>query len=157
MRHLLVALPLLAVTACSGGSSGDEGAKKADYLTKAEVICTKANVEQKNLTTPTSAASFSPYVDAVVRIAAESTTALLALTPPPKDKANLDKYVFTPLQTQLKTARTFADKVRTATKAHDQTALVKLLSDPPNKPAADLAWMRSYGFKECVDAADTSS
>jgi hypothetical protein len=147
----------MALTACSGGAAADNGAKRADYLVKAEAVCAQANAAQKRLTTPMAALSFSPYIDAVVKIAAESTTALLALTPPAKDRTDLDKHVFTPLQRQLKTAQAFADKVRTATRAHDQIALVKLLNDPPNKPAADLAWMRSYGFKECVDAADTSS
>jgi len=157
VRHLLLALPLLAAAACGGGSGEVQGVKKADYLTQAEAICTKANAEQKNLKTPTSASSFAPYVDEVVRIAGESTTALVALTAPTKDKADLDKHVFAPLQKQLAAARTYADAVRNATKANDQTELVKLLSDPPNKTAADLAWMRKYGFKECVEAADTSS
>ena len=39
----------------------------------------------------------------------------------------------------------------------DQQALVGLLSNPPTDTTADLPWMKSYGFNECVKAADTSS
>jgi hypothetical protein len=156
VRVALVVLSLLAAPACSGGSSSDV-ATKTDYLLKAEAICTQANSDQKALKTPTSAAELSPYVDAIVRIADESTTALLKVTPPSKDKADLDKHVFGPLHGQLTTLRVYADKVRAASKSKDQIALVKLLSDPPNKTAADLDWMRRYGFRACVDAADTSS
>lgn len=156
VRAALVVLPLVAVVACSGGSSSS-GASKADYVKKAEAICLKANVDQKNLKTPTSAGELSPYVDAIVRIADQSTTALLKLDPPKADKEVLDQHVFTPLSGQLTKLRDYADKVRKAAKDNDQIGLVKLLSDPPNKTAADLDWMRSYGFKECVEAADTSS
>ncbi|MFN2537349.1 MAG: hypothetical protein ABR549_04250 [Mycobacteriales bacterium] len=157
MRHVLVVLPMLAVAACSGGSSADDAASKTDYLRKAEAICTQANADQKALKSPTSAQELSPYVDAIVRIADRSTTALLKLTPPTRDKADLDKHVFDPLHGQLVQLRDYADKVRAASKAKDQIALVKLLSDPPNKTAADLEWMRTYGFRQCVDAADTAS
>lgn len=156
MRAALAVLPLVAVVACGGGSSGS-GASKAEYVKAAEAICLRANADQKNLKTPTSASELSPYVDAIVRIADESTKALRALHPPEGDKQALDQHVFTPLSGQLAKLRDYADKVRKASKDHDQIALVKLLSDPPNKTAADLDWMRSYGFKECVDAADTSS
>lgn len=156
VRHVLVVLPLLAVAACSGGSSGS-AADKTAYLNKAEAICSKANTDQKALKKPASVSELSPYVDAIVRIADVSTTALLKLTPPSGDKAALDQHVFDPLHGQLVKLRDYADKVRAAARSKDQIALVKLLSDPPNKTAADLDWMRKYGFRACVDAADTSS
>ena len=156
MKHALVVLPLLAVAACSG-SSNSQAAAKADYLSKAEAICSKANADQTALKKPAAVTELSPYVDAIVRIADVSTTALLKLTPPSKDKAALDQHVFDPLHGQLVKLRDYADKVRAAARSKDQIALVKLLSDPPNKTAADLDWMRKYGFHACVDAADTSS
>lgn len=149
-------LLLLTATACSGGSSsGGLVEARAAYVGKAEAVCAKANTEKKALKTPTSVKELSPYVDAVVRIADETATSLLALTPPAKDKADLDKHVFTPLKDQLSRGRTYAEKVRAAAKRNDAIGLAKLLSDPPNKTAADLVWMRKYGFSQCVDAADT--
>jgi hypothetical protein len=152
----MIVLPLVAVAACSGSSSSDVAAKRADFIRQAEAVCQQANADQKALTTPTSAKQLSPYVDAVVKIADRSTTALLKLSPPKEDQKQLEQHVFTPLHEQLTTARDYADKVRAAAKANDQIELVKLLSDPPNKTTADLTWMRKYGFKECVAAADTS-
>jgi hypothetical protein len=157
VKRVLLVLPLIACAACSGGSSSSSGASKVDYLRKAEAICTKANADQKALKTPTSAAQLSPYVDAVVQIADTSTTALAALTPPKADAAALQSHVLGPLTAQLAKAKTYATEVRKASDAHDQLGLAKLLSDPPNKTAADLDWMRKYGFQQCVDAADTSS
>lgn len=156
MKRVLVLVPLLALTACGGGSSSKLSAKDG-YLVKAEAICSKANADQKALKTPAGQGELSAYVDAVVKIAETSTTALSALTPPAKDKADLEKHVLTPLQGQLVKAKAYADAVRTASKANDNIALLKLFSDPPTKTVADLAWMRSYGFRECVDAADTAS
>ena len=153
---LLLVLPLVAVAACSGGSSSEVAAKRSAYVQQAEAICKKANADQSALKKPSTAKQLSPYVDAVVQIADRSTTALLKLTPPKEDQKALDQHVFTPLHTQLVAARDYADKVRSAAKANDQVALVKLLSDPPNQTAADLIWMRKYGFHECVTAADTS-
>ena len=157
MKHTLVVLPLLAVAACSGSSSSDAEAVKTDYILEAEDICSKAIADQKALKSPTSATELSPYVDAIVRIADESTTSLQKLKPPSADKAALAEHVFDPLHGQLVKLRDYADKVRAASKSNDQVALVKLLSDPPNKTAADLDWMRRYGFRQCVDAADTSN
>jgi ABC-type transporter MlaC component len=156
VKPALLVLPLLVAAACSGSSSSDAAAQRSSYVQEAEAICQQANADQKALTKPTSAKQLSPYVDAVVQIADRSTTALLKLSPPAEDKKDLEQHVFTPLHQQLVLAREYADKVRSASKGNDQVALVKLLSDPPNQTAADLVWMRKYGFKECVTAADTS-
>lgn len=157
MKHALVLLPLLTVTACSAGSSSAAAEKaKADYLAKAEVICTKANKEQAALKKPLSSADLAPYVHSLVSIADRSTTALLLLTPPQADGKDLHAQLLDPLTAQLAKARTFDAAVAKAVKAKDQVGLVKLLSDPPTKTVANLTWMRSYGFHACVDAADTS-
>lgn len=156
VKHAL-ALVVLTATACSGASGGDLAKSRTQYLVKAEAVCQKANAQQKALKTPTSVKELSPYVDAVVRIADTTATELLRLSPPKQDRAALDKHVFTPLKDQLDRGRAYADKVRAAARRNDVIELAKLLSDPPNKTAADLTWMRHYGFQECVDAADTSS
>jgi hypothetical protein len=48
-------------------------------------------------------------------------------------------------------------KVKEAVAKKDDTALGRLITNPPTGSKADLDWMRSYGFKQCVDAADTGS
>ena len=155
MKRVLVLVSLLSLTACGSGDDNTLSAKD-DYLIKAEAVCAKANSDQKALKTPTGSGELSAYVDAVVKVAETSTTALSALTPPDKDKAALQEHVLGPLQGQLVKAKAYADAVRKATKDNDNIALIKLFGDPPTKTVADLAWMRSYGFRECVDAADTS-
>lgn len=155
MKRALVLL--LAVTACGGGSTPASGPTKADFLRDAEKICADANAKQKALTTPTSLPALSPYVSKVVAIAGEATTALSALTPPAKDKAELQQKVFGPLQSQLKDGRVYADKVAAASKAGDVKALGNLLTNAPTATRADLRYMKAYGFTECIEAADTSN
>lgn len=159
VKALLLLVPLLAATACGGGGDdGKAGARaKADFVKQAEVICAKANKDKNALKKPMSTADLGTYVHSLVMIADESTTALLKLDVPKDDKKDLDSHVLDPLSKQLEKARTFDTAMAKAVKDNDQVAIVKLLKDPPTKTTADLGWMRIYGFKECVTAADTGS
>ncbi len=157
VKHALVLAPVLALAACSSGSSAAPSTAKTDYIAKAEVICAKANKEKDALKKPMSSAEFGTYVHSIVTIADETTTALLALTPPPADKKQLEAQILTPLSTQLVKARTFDADVSKAVKAHDDVALTKLLGNAPTKTVANLDFMRKYGFTGCVTLADTGS
>lgn len=156
MKRLSVLLPVLLLTACSGGS-GSSGVSKAAYLKKAEAVCTKAVTQQNALKAPASIPAFAVYVRSLVTIAQKTTESLAGLKPPDADKKALQDKVLTPLQEQLKTAQTFADNLEAATKKNDQAALNRLAANTPTKPKADLEFMRGYGFQSCVDAADTSN
>jgi len=149
---------IVLVAACSsgGGSASSGGQSKADYLHQAEAICAKANTEQGSLKTPTAVDDLAPYVSRIVAIADLAATDLTALEPPGGDSAVLEAKLLKPLREQLVVAHEYADKVAAAAKRRDNAALVQLLGDPPTKTRADLRWMKSYGFKECVEAADTS-
>ena len=155
MRPALIALPLVLVAACGGSS--DNGLSKSDYLNKAEAICAKANTTIDKTPTPSSAAALPSYVKRVVDVADKATSDLEALDPPKDDKDALKKKVLTPLRSQVTEGKAYLAKVEAAVKKNDQAALGKLISNPPTGAEADLAWMRSYGFKQCVTAADTSS
>ena len=156
MKHLAMLLPLALVAGCSG-SSTPSGVAKSDYLKKAEVICTKANVDQKALKTPTTPDAIPAYVASVIKIADTATSGLAALEAPKADQKDLESKVLGPLRTQLSVGHDYYDQIVAATKNKDQKALVKLLGNPPTQAKADLRWMKGYGFKECVDAADTSN
>jgi hypothetical protein len=152
------ALVLLLATACSGGpATVATGPSKADYVRDAEKICAEANAKQKALTTPTSLPALAPYVSRVVAIADEATTKLAALSPPDKDKAELQAKVLGPLESQLKDGHAYADKVAAASKANDTKRLGELLTNAPTATRADLRFMKSYGFTACIDAADTGN
>lgn len=154
MKRLALVLPLvLAVTACGG--SGSSVLSKADYLSKAEALCKKANADIEALPFPTGVAGFSDFAAKIVTIAEDTTTALKALDAPKDDKADLQAKVLTPLDAQVQAGRDYAAKIKKAVDANDQKALGELVADPPTEGKADLAWMRSYGFKECVDTAET--
>lgn len=156
MKRLVLVLPVvLLVTAC-GGDDGkaDAAAARAAYVAKAEAICTKANADTKALTPPQSASQLAPYVSGLVAIADTASVKIQALTPPAADKADLQKKVLDPLAGQLKAGHEYAAKVAAAAAKKDDAALTQLTLNPPKGNAADLEWMKKYGFKACVDAVD---
>jgi hypothetical protein len=152
MRRLsLLVLPVLLLAACGGGSS----LSKSEYVAQAEAICKDTNKQIDALSTPTDPASFQKLIEDSIKIADSATSRIKALDPPSDDKADLQKKVIEPLESQVKEARSYLAKVKEAVAKKDQPALGKLLTNPPTGNEADLDWMRSYGFKECVDAAKT--
>lgn len=152
------ALPLLVLLlAGCGGGGGSTGSGKAAYLAQAEAICTRANAAVKAVAGPTGATDFAPYVRKIVTLAETTTAQIAGLTPPKGDVADLQAKVIAPLQSQLRDGQRFADDVEAATVKKDTAALLRLAGSAPTKARADLAYMRSYGFKACVDVADTSS
>jgi hypothetical protein len=147
---------VVLVTGCSGEDEAAEQAK-ADYLKRAEAVCSQANTEEKALARPTGVTTLTPYATRLVAIADRSATELAAIDPPTRDRAALDEHVFRPLQEQLGVGKQWLAQVHAADKAKDQVALMQLFADPPLQPKADLRWMKRYGFSSCVDAADPTS
>ncbi len=159
VKHLLVALPLALIAACGGSDSEQlaSGLTKAEFVTKAEAICSKANADVKAAAFPTSPAGLPVYVQTLVDIADKATKAVSALVPPAADKADLQTKVLTPLAGQVAEGRVYLEKIKTAVAANDQAKLGELIASPPAGSKADLDWMRSYGFVSCVESADTKS
>ena len=152
----LLLVPLL-LSGC-GGSSKDKassGLSRSEYVTKAEAICTRINTEVDKLTAPSTPQALQEFVEKSLQLAETGTDELKALEPPAADRADLKAKVLDPLDGQLAAGRAFLEQVKTAVAKNDQAALGQLITHPPTGSKADLNWMRSYGFRECVDAADT--
>ena len=156
VRAALVLPLLLLATGCSGG--GDEGdGGKAAYVAEAEAVCKKANDAQQAATLPASPEAIPAYVRQIVTIAGDASTGLSALEPPEDDAAELDEKFLGPLREQVEAGEAYATKVEQTAAAGDQAAVLALLGSAPLETRADLAFLESYGFVECVKAADTSS
>jgi hypothetical protein len=154
------ALVLLLLVAACGGSSGGAGSNpKATYLSKAEAICANANTEiaaaKKN--TPAGITQVPAYVHKLLDLAKQTLDDLSALTPPAGDTAAVKAKLLDPLGQQFTDAQTFAAKVDAAAAKKDSATLTQLVFNPPTKTRVDIAWMKSYGFKACVTAADTGA
>jgi hypothetical protein len=159
MKRLAVLLPvLLLATACNGSDDDQvaQGLSKAAYLSQAEAICATANTDIKALQRPTSIAAVPGFVEKTLQIAEVATGKIKGLEPPAADKAQIKAKVLDPLDGQVTAGRALLEQVRTAVKNNDTAAIGRLIQNPPTGSKADLAWMRSYGFKACVEAADTS-
>lgn len=155
MRRALVLLFLVA--ACGGSSGGASGDGKAAYLAKAEAVCATSNseLETARKSPPTSSAAVPAYVHKLLDIARKDVTDLSALTPPKADAAAIEAKVIGPLKAQLADGDAFATKVDAAAAAKDNAKLTDLILHPPTTTRVDVGFMKSYGFKACVKAADT--
>lgn len=155
MKRALVLL--LLVVACGGGGDDARSAKDR-YLAAAEAVCADANAElaQARKERPASIAAVSPYVHRLIEIARRNVQSLAALEPPPAAAVELEAKVLTPLRDQLRDGDAYEAKVAAAAAAKDNAALLALVTNPPTKTKVDLAFMRSFGFEQCVKAADTS-
>jgi len=158
MKRALVVLLLVAACGGSGSGSTSTGGRAA-YLIKAEAICTTSNadLEAAKKTLPPDTAAVPPYVHKLVDIARKDVTDLSALTPPKADAAAIEAKVIAPLKAQLADGDAYAARVDAAAAAKDNTKLTDLILHPPTKTRADVAFMKSYGFKACVKAADTGN
>jgi hypothetical protein len=157
MKRALVLLLLVAACGGSSDGAGGGGNSKADYLSKAEAICAKANTEidaaKKNL--PTGTAEVPAYVHKLLDFAKQTLEDLTLLSPPEADAADVKAKLIDPLTQQYADGQTFAGKVDAAAAKNDDQALTQLVLNPPTKTRVDVAWMKGYGFKACVTAADT--
>lgn len=151
MKPLALLLPIVLLAACGGAS----GPGKSAYLAQAEAICKKANSDVKALAVPSTPSALPAYVSTLLGIADAATTQLEKLAPPAADKAQLDKRFLTPLRGQIVEGRAYLGEIKKAVAANDQAALQKLVTNPPTASKADTAWMTSYGFVSCVEAAKT--
>jgi hypothetical protein len=156
MKRTLVLL--LLVAAC-GGSGGGNASPKEDYLAKAEAVCTKANADitAAKKAPPAGVAEVPPYVHKLLDLAKQTLDDLSALTPPSGDVVQLKAKLLDPLGLQLADAQAFAAKVDAAAAKNDTPALTQLVFNPPTTTRVDIAWMKTYGFKACVTAADTGA
>jgi hypothetical protein len=106
---------------------------------------------------PTAIADIPPYVHRILTLGHSTYDELSTLTPPPADAAAIKAKVISPLAEQLHTGDVFAAAVDAAAAKKDTAKLTSLVFNPPTKTTVDLAWMKTYGFSECLKAANTGA
>jgi hypothetical protein len=159
-RSLLLVPVLLLTTACSGG--GDDGGqpsledRRADYLAAAEDVCTEADIAVRDLGTPSGVADVPAFADKVVALVRSTVEELTAVEPPAEDAAEITAKVYDPLRADVTSAEAYAGQLKAAAAANDTATLLRLAGERP-QTTADLAFMREYGFDQCVRVADQSS
>ncbi|MDX6196946.1 MAG: hypothetical protein QOJ79_97 [Actinomycetota bacterium] len=157
MKRALVLV--LLVAACGGSSGGGSGDPKAAYLSKAEAICAKANTQiaDAKKSPPAGIADVPPYVHKLLDLAKQTLDDLSLLSPPSGDVAEVKAKLLDPLGQQFADGQSFAAKVDAAAAKNDSQTLSQLVFNPPTKTRVDIAWMKSYGFKDCVTTTDTGA
>ena len=161
MRRLLLIVPVLALTAgaLSGCGSASDPApaaagplSKADYVTQANDICTKAKTELAAIPRPTAPAQFETYLTSSVARAKKAATDLQALPAPAADAAELKAKLTDPLAGQVQAIEAvLPDFTAAAKSANPQKALAAIR--PPALPRPDTAYLDAYGLKACSGLA----
>ena len=156
MRRALVLVSVLLLAAACGGGDDDP---KAAYIEKAESSCSEANerLAELNKQRPSDVGALPAYVHSLVDIAKQTLEEISELTPPAADADDVESKLIAPLRAQLRNAETFATEIDVAAAKKDNAKLFALVSNPPTKTQVDIAWMKTYGFKDCVKAADTGA
>ncbi len=154
MRSLVGLTCVLLLGGCSSsGTTSAEDATRSAYIVKAEAVCARANTALTAVHAPKTNTEIPAYVHQVATLAAGTIRELDLLTPPAKDAAQLHARFLDPLLKQSDAGIRFDLEVKAA--GSDQRTLLALLAKAPTKTVADLAYLRSYGFHQCVKAADT--
>jgi len=154
-RTLLALLPLAVLAACGGGDADGVGGglSKAEYVSQSEAICKKANADVKAIPFPPT--DFAAYVGQLVTLAEGVRDQITALDAPDADQADITSKVLDPIDAQIREGRAYQQQLADAVASKDTAKLQRLVADPPIQTKADIDWMESYGFKECVEVADT--
>jgi len=152
---------VLALAGCSGGGGGGGGGGgsadgrsyeevKQTYVEQASAVCERADTEFAALPAATTPQEVGPYVERSVGIAEQAQRDLEALTPPERDRAELESKVLDPFATLVEEGRAFSERVSEA--GTDQTRLLELLAERPTSADVDLEHLRAYGLDVCADA-----
>lgn len=164
-RALLLPALLLALTACSGGGGGGGGGTPAAddaeptpsyeevreaYVAEATEVCERAAADFNALEEPTTPQDFGPYVAETVTIAERAERELSELTPPERDREELEERVLQPFSALVEDAQAYSERVQAA--GDDPVQLLPLLAEQPTAEDIDLEYLRSYGLEECADA-----
>ena len=155
MRPLapVLLLALLPLVACSGDDGESLQDRRDAYIADAEEICAETNTQVEELGTPTSIPEIPAAADEAVAIVRDTVERITALEPPQEDVDRLQERVLGPLAEDVGVAEEYAGKIKAAAAANDGPALLALVNERP-QTSADLAYMRDYGFSQCVAAAD---
>ena len=144
----------LALAACGGGGGDRPDAAEVDpktaYVKAASQVCRDADAQFARLTPPTAPTEFGPYVTQTVQIAESVQADLAALTPPERDRADLERKVLQPFAALVASGKEFSARVTAA--GADEAQLLPLLAERPTSTAIDKEYLRSYGLKSCADA-----
>ena len=138
----------------SSAPAGDAPLSKADYVTAAEAVCTKAGTDGEAVPQPADPAGFAPYLQKTLDIAAGAVADLQALRPPAADAADLEAKFTGPLAQQVELFRPLVPLIAEAAKAPDPaTALDQVPT--PETPKADDAYLSAYGMPTCASFASS--
>ncbi|MDQ1394157.1 MAG: hypothetical protein QOF30_3134 [Acidimicrobiaceae bacterium] len=149
---IALTLTSAALVGCGGGT---KALSKADFVRKADSICSAAITRLNAITPPSDTAPASEYVANVrqtLAIIEPTVTQLSALAAAPADFAVLEQNLIAPTKDLVTASHAFIGEIQQANgdSAAEQAAIEKIgqASDDPNQATHDKA-LADYGFDGC--------
>jgi len=142
MRRFALAF---AVAALAAGCGGSGRLSKAEYVKRADAICTKYNAKLKALSRPTSISGLPAYVDEALPLARKGDRELRALKPPKDEEQTAKEWL-----DQNDSVVGSMERLRNAAKKGDRAGIQTALNEASsaNQSANQLA--RRLGLRVCA-------
>ena len=147
-KRLLIGWAMAAVSIAACGSSG---AGKADFLSKADALCTGVRQQLDALTAPSTLPEIATYLGRSIQINQDAIRKVRALPQPADDRATLSR-VYADFDTVIARGRVAEQKAASgdATAADAAVKDLGLAVDTAGKDA------RQYGFTACGQGTASS-
>jgi ABC-type glycerol-3-phosphate transport system substrate-binding protein len=136
---------ILALAGCGGSSSSSSSAAGANFVTRANQICTSINKQVAALPAIKTTTDIVTTGPKEVNLARQGVTELKALTPPSDKKDTANQYVAT-----LDQETALSAKLITAIKAGDAVEVKKIVAQGKSSSARTHARAIKLGLTQCA-------
>lgn len=149
-----------ATTPSPTASATPAGLTKAEFVAKAEAVCSDAVAEIESVPEPTGPDDAQASFTATLAVASTSTTELERLAAAQPDAAELEEIFTGPLRENLTVAQEYFPKLIEAFAALAESAQSGQAPEFPELPEMpelkdpDVEAMKAYGFDRCIKLAE---
>jgi len=149
-RFSAALLAAVSLAGCGGGGSAPKPLSMAQFVSRANAICSKGNKRINALHEPTDVPGIATYMAAALPIAEEVQTKLGALVPPTGDQKQ-----YTRVLGLLAQAISKVSEVRSAAEAGEEQRVRRLSNDLAALQQREDGANEELGLKQCVGNGET--
>jgi hypothetical protein len=152
-RRLFFACAIaLAVPGCGGGDDGGERLSKAEFVSRADAVCTRYEARLGALGQPTNVTELRAFADKALPIAKDGREELGAIRPPAELEDTYDAWL-----EQGDEAIEIVERLRDAAADNDQAEIQQIAQDAQRADAEANRLAREIGFQQCDATAPSAS
>jgi hypothetical protein len=151
-RVFLAWVVALGVGGCGGGDDGGERLSKAEFIRRADAVCSKYEARLDALGQPTNVAELRTFADKALPIAEDGREELGGLRPPSELQDTYDAWL-----EQGDEAIEIVERLRDAAADNDQAEIQQIAQDAERADAEANRLAEQIGFEQCGATAPSAS